>query len=227
MSDLVLEAKELSKSYQEGPLAVDVLKGVSLKLAKGEKIAVIGASGSGKSTLLHLLGGLDVPSSGEVLVEGKNISALSGKQRGLLRNRSIGMIYQFHHLLPEFTALENVALPSVMAGTEISTASEHAKSILQRVGLGERLEHKPGELSGGERQRTAIARALINRPALILADEPTGNLHTGTADDTWELMQELNQETDTAFVVVTHAQELANRMDRVLILRDGLLDQQA
>ena len=177
--------------------------------------------------MLHLLGGLDVPSSGQVLVEGKNISALSGKQRGLLRNRSIGMIYQFHHLLPEFSALENVALPSVMAGTDIASASDAAKTILQRVGLGDRLQHKPGELSGGERQRTAIARALINQPALILADEPTGNLDTGTADDTWALMQELNQEMGTAFVVVTHAQELADRMDRVLLLRDGLLDQQS
>jgi len=229
MSDasLVLQAQNLKKSYAEGPLAVDVLKGVDLNVYAGDKIAIIGSSGSGKSTLLHLLGGLDVPTSGEVLVAGKNISTLSGKQRGLLRNRSIGMIYQFHHLLPEFTALENVAIPSVIAGNEITAATDAARDILQRVGLGERLEHKPGELSGGERQRTAIARALINSPAIVLADEPTGNLDTGTANDTWQLMQELNQEMGTAFVVVTHAIELAEKMDRVYVLQEGELKQQA
>jgi len=189
----VLEARSLSKSYVEGPLEVDVLKGVDLLVSTGDKIAIIGASGSGKSTLLHLLGGLDVPSEGDVLIDGKNISGLSGKKRGLLRNRSIGMIYQFHHLLPEFTAVENVAMPSLIAGADIKVAEDAAIQILKRVGLGERLEHKPGELSGGERQRTAIARAMINSPAIILADEPTGNLDTSTANDTWELMQELNQ----------------------------------
>lgn len=227
MSELVLEARKLGKTYTEGPLEVEVLKEVSLSVARADKIAIIGSSGSGKSTLLHLLGGLDVPSTGEVLVTGKNISAMSGKQRGRLRNQSVGMIYQFHHLLPEFTALENVAMPSLISGTDIDKASEAAASLLDRVGLGKRKEHKPGEMSGGERQRTAIARALINQPALVLADEPTGNLDTNTAQETWQLMQELNQEMGTAFVVVTHAIELAERMDKVYELSNGLLSQKS
>lgn len=227
MSELVLEARELGKTYTEGPLEVEVLKEVSLSVARADKIAIIGSSGSGKSTLLHLLGGLDVPSNGEVLVTGKNISAMSGKQRGRLRNQSVGMIYQFHHLLPEFTALENVAMPSLIAGTDIDKASDAAAALLERVGLGKRKEHKPGEMSGGERQRTAIARALINQPALVLADEPTGNLDTNTAQETWQLMQELNLEMGTAFVVVTHAIELAERMDKVYELSSGLLSQKS
>lgn len=226
MSDLVLEARNLGKTYSEGPMEVEVLKSANLQVAKADKIAIIGASGSGKSTLLHLLGGLDVPTTGEVLVTGKNISAMSGKERGRLRNQSVGMIYQFHHLLPEFSALENVAMPSLIGGADIDQASDAAAELLKRVGLGARLEHKPGEMSGGERQRTAIARALINKPALVLADEPTGNLDAGTAQETWQLMQELNQEMGTAFVVVTHAIELAERMDTIYEITDGLLSQQ-
>ncbi len=225
MNELVLEAKGLGKTYTEGPLDVEVLKNVSLTVSRAEKLAIIGSSGSGKSTLLHMLGGLDVPSAGEVLVTGKNISAMSGKQRGRLRNQSVGMIYQFHHLLPEFSALENVAMPSLIAGTDIQQASDAAAELLKRVGLGQRMEHKPGEMSGGERQRTAIARALINQPALVLADEPTGNLDANTAQETWNLMQELNQEMGTAFVVVTHAIDLAERMDKVYEISNGLLEQ--
>lgn len=223
MNDVVLNAEALHKTYNEGPIAVEVLKGIDLKLSAGEKIAVVGASGSGKSTLLHLLGGLDVPTSGIVEVQGKNMSGLSGKARGELRNRHIGVVYQFHHLLPEFSALENVAMPSLIAGEDVDAATEKSRSLLARVGLEHRLLHKPGELSGGERQRTAIARALINQPALLLADEPTGNLDTQTAEEIWRLIERLNQETGTAMVVVTHALDLAERMDRILELQDGKL----
>lgn len=213
----------LKKTFQEDSLKVDVLHGIDIQIDAGEIVAIVGASGSGKSTLLHLLGGLDVPSEGEVTITGQCLTGMSGKKRGRLRNRQVGIVYQFHHLLPEFTALENVCMPLLIGGKSVALATERATELLQRVGLGERLEHKPGELSGGERQRTAIARALANRPGLVLADEPTGNLDQGTADQIFSLMLELNAESDTAFIIVTHDQALADRMDRVYHLKDGRL----
>ncbi len=220
---IIISCKNISKSFSDGKLNVEVLKGVNLSVKAGEKLAIVGSSGSGKSTLLHILGGLDLPSKGEVNILGNNIAALSDADRGILRNRSIGFIYQFHHLLPEFTALENVAMPLLIRGVDVKIAQENAEIMLDKVGLKERINHKPGQLSGGERQRAAIARALVTRPKVIMADEPTGNLDQRTALKVFELMQELNNELKTAFVIVTHDLILARKMDKTYQLMEGVL----
>jgi lipoprotein-releasing system ATP-binding protein len=219
----VLSCRNLSKRYDEGPESVVVLDGLELELFPGERVAIVGSSGSGKSTLLNMLGGLDTPSEGSVWLAGEQLSALSETARGLLRNRALGFVYQFHHLLAEFTALENACMPLLIGKTPIPEARQRATALLQRVGLGHRLNHKPAELSGGERQRVAIARALVNRPGLVLLDEPTGNLDQHTAEGIQELMRELSQDSNTAFLVVTHDMQLARQMDRVLSLQDGKL----
>ena len=219
----VLSCRNLGKSYDEGPQAVVVLADLQLELLPGERVAIVGSSGSGKSTLLNMLGGLDTPSTGSVWLAGEELSALNEKQRGLLRNRALGFVYQFHHLLAEFSALENVCMPLLIGRVAIPEVRQRATALLERVGLGHRLSHKPAELSGGERQRVAIARALANRPGLVLLDEPTGNLDQHTAQGIQDLMRELSSSSQTAFLVVTHDMALARQMDRVLRLEDGRL----
>ena len=218
-----LEARNISKTYRQGPREVKVLLDVNLELYAGKSLAIVGASGAGKSTLLHILGGLDEPDGGEVLVEGTSLWALSEAQRGLMRNRTMGFVYQFHHLLPEFTALENVAMPLLIRGEKTTEASIRAASLLDRVGLAERKNHKPGELSGGERQRTAVARALVGNPRVVLGDEPTGNLDERTADHVYGMLLELNRELGTSLLLVTHDTRLAARMDHQLELHMGCL----
>ncbi len=222
----VLRATRVAKTYAEGGLRTEVLVDVSFELKRGETMAIVGASGTGKSTLLHILGGLDTLSAGEVEVDGRQLSKLSDAERGRVRNRSLGFVYQFHHLLPEFTALENVCMPLLIRGTAIAEAQKQATVLLERVGLGARLDHKPAELSGGERQRCAVARALVTKPACVLGDEPTGNLDEGNAAQVYELMLELNREVGTSFILVTHDMRLAARMDRTLVLHEGVLREQ-
>ncbi len=223
----VLEARGIVRGFAEGSGSLQVLRGLQLQVAAGERIAIVGVSGSGKTTLLQVLGGLDAPDAGQVLVQGQDIHAMPERQRCALRNRTLGFIYQFHHLLPEFSALENVAMPLLVRREPVADAMASARELLRQVGLSDRLEHRPHQLSGGERQRAAVARALVTQPRLVLADEPTGNLDGANAGQVFELMLELNRERGTSLVVVTHDRRLAARMDRVLVLKDGILLEEA
>ncbi|PXY99978.1 lipoprotein-releasing ABC transporter ATP-binding protein LolD [Gilliamella apicola] len=222
-SQILLSAKNLCKTYNEGKMVTEVLKNVSFDIYSKSLLAIIGSSGSGKSTLLHLLGGLDKPTSGEIIFKSQQFNQLSEKEKAHLRNQEIGFVYQFHHLLPDFTALENVAMPLLISGAKPNDAKKRAMAMLESVNLVKRANHRPSELSGGERQRVAIGRALINNPALVMADEPTGNLDKTTADSIFDLLISLNRDHGTAFLVVTHDLELANKLDNQLIMRDGHL----
>jgi len=219
----VISTQQLAKSFSDGDLQTHVLDNISLSVNKGDRLAIVGSSGSGKSTLLHIMGGLDSPTAGQVLINGEDIHAMRSKAASRLRNQQLGFVYQFHHLLPEFTAVENVAMPLVIGGQTPKSAQEQSRELLEKVGLGHRLQHKPSELSGGERQRAALARALITEPACLLADEPTGNLDHRTAQSIFELILQLNEDLGTALVIVTHDTELAGKMDRVMTLMDGAL----
>jgi lipoprotein-releasing system ATP-binding protein len=223
----VLSCSHLAKSYTDAYSTLHVLRDIELTIRQGEQVAIMGASGSGKSTLLHLLGGLDTPTGGQINIDGTPIERLNAVQLGRLRNRALGFIYQFHHLLPEFSALENVAMPLLVRGVSAAKAAGEAAGMLDRVGLSSRLTHKPGELSGGERQRAAVARALVTRPVCVLADEPTGNLDRKNADQVYDLMLELNREFSTSYLVVTHDPQIAQRMDRIMVLNDGYIAENA
>ncbi len=223
MSEPVLQCRSIVRRFDEGGSTLEVLSGVDLSIESAERMAIVGASGSGKTTLLQIMGGLDAPTSGEILVGGQAMHEMGEIGKGNLRNRYLGFVYQFHHLLPEFSAAENVAMPLMIRRVAKMDALKQAQVLLERVGLGERLTHKPGELSGGERQRTAVARALITRPKLVLADEPTGNLDAGNGEHVLQLMLELNRELETSLVIVTHDHSIAERMDRIMILENGRL----
>ncbi|MDF1758601.1 MAG: lipoprotein-releasing ABC transporter ATP-binding protein LolD [Legionellaceae bacterium] len=223
MSEVIIKCCDLSKAFTDGNTKIDVLNKVNLNIHFGDRLAIVGPSGSGKSTFLHLLGGLDSPSNGEVLIEGTNWHTLKEKQRCLLRNQKLGFVYQFHHLLPEFTALENVSMPLIVRRVSIKQALNDAKEMLASVGLEKRLDHKPSQLSGGERARVAIARALVHKPACVLADEPTGNLDQATAEKVFELMLDINSQARTSLVIVTHDKSIANKMDNILTLKEGAL----